>query len=606
VMAADQPTSGRRLRFPPWTTERDVNPRCFDRIRFESVPTELRGDVRQHVSPQLAWEARRKHAPCAIPVPVELGMDCIYLREETENDYVHALAVLTAQNPPVPEGDVNLDFICQSRPLLPLRWPPSGRKTVNPEKEFSPRGELEVPGEPYARDSKYSLYMSSLLAGHGDPGRFFEELRKEAGNRRAGMLVSWSQVEYYRIPAGMRTTLYPRVPADWDEWEVPNGMNVPLPAVLAYRGSALIRGDALHWCIFRTEWVISAFARFVADAIHRKLLWHLSPRVLEAIARLGLEPLLEGSEYPGAPVRQLLALQAKVDWEEWAGKGYSRLRAVPIQLVGETYLVQELTVTGVIRRMTEVTEGDEVEEIVASGCVGEAPARPATPILSGTFTETCLGEGSVSRRTGPFIPVSRPREERLPTVGRLDTLTGARVEGISPVTYVATGFASGERQQGRKEGMIDLSGNHGSPAGYAGRPTLGDYRQDVGYPAAAAESVLIRDVEASLQYQGWSDELRTYMQGARLSESNIAGAIGGLLASRDYHRRRGEDLTRRVQALEAERASRELVERSTAQSLRLLTWEMQRLSEQVNQQVGRDRTEEGEGERALKRSRTGL
>ena len=44
----------------------------------------------------------------------------------------------------------------------------------------------------------------------------------------------------------MRSSLYPRVPQDWDEWEAPRNMNVPLPAVLVYRGSGLLRGDPLH------------------------------------------------------------------------------------------------------------------------------------------------------------------------------------------------------------------------------------------------------------------------------------------------------------------------------------------------------------------------
>jgi hypothetical protein len=83
---------------------------------------------------------------------------------------------------------------------LPLRWPPSGRKTENPAREFSQRGCYQLPGEQHARDSKYALYLSSLLAGQGDPGRFFEEIRKQQANRLHGILVSWLHVEYYRVP----------------------------------------------------------------------------------------------------------------------------------------------------------------------------------------------------------------------------------------------------------------------------------------------------------------------------------------------------------------------------------------------------------------------
>jgi hypothetical protein len=80
--------------------------------------------------------------------------------------------------------EVSAAVICQDRPLLPLRLPPSGRKTENPEREFYPKGSFNLPGENYARESNYALYLSSLLAGHGDPGRFFEEIRKEQANRR--------------------------------------------------------------------------------------------------------------------------------------------------------------------------------------------------------------------------------------------------------------------------------------------------------------------------------------------------------------------------------------------------------------------------------------
>jgi hypothetical protein len=70
----------------------------------------------------------------------------------------------------------------------------------------------------FARDSGYAFYISSLMAGEGDPGRFTEELRKKYKNRRAGVLLSWAQVEYYHLPPGLRKTLYPQTPEDWVEW----------------------------------------------------------------------------------------------------------------------------------------------------------------------------------------------------------------------------------------------------------------------------------------------------------------------------------------------------------------------------------------------------
>jgi hypothetical protein len=70
-------------------------------------------------------------------------------------------------------------------------------------------------------------------------------------------------VEYYHLPPGLRKTLYPHPPEDWEEWEYPAGMAVPLPAVVTYRGSRLIKGDILHWRIFYSEWVLNATVRFV-------------------------------------------------------------------------------------------------------------------------------------------------------------------------------------------------------------------------------------------------------------------------------------------------------------------------------------------------------
>jgi hypothetical protein len=228
AMLAEVPSVPRRIPITTWTSERDVNLLSLERVRFESLPLidGRDGTRRRAMSPQLAWEARRKHAPCTIPISPSWRMNCRYVRIESEEEYVRRLWELTTSNQRAPLGDVSATVVCQDRPLLPLRWPQSGRKTENPKLEFSQRGCYNLPGERYARESKYALYMSSLLAGQGDPGRFFEEIRKEQANRRHGLLISWLHVEYYRVPPGMRSSLYPRVPQNWDEWEALRGMNV--------------------------------------------------------------------------------------------------------------------------------------------------------------------------------------------------------------------------------------------------------------------------------------------------------------------------------------------------------------------------------------------
>jgi hypothetical protein len=105
-------------------------------------------------------------------------------------------------------------------------------------------------------------------------------------------------------------------------------MAVPLPAVVTYRGSRLIKGDSLHWRIFYAEWVLNATVRFITDAHHRGLLWRLTRRVIDNISILGLPFLKEGSRYDVAKVTQLLGLVRSEDWT-----GYEQVGALPIQLV---------------------------------------------------------------------------------------------------------------------------------------------------------------------------------------------------------------------------------------------------------------------------------
>jgi hypothetical protein len=115
-------------------------------------------------------------------------------------------------------------------------------------------------------------------------------------------------VEYYHLPTGSRKNVYPHPPEDWAEWECTAGMAVPLPAVVTYRGSRLIKGDILHWRIFYSEWILNATVRFMNDTHHRGLLWRLPRRVIDNISVLGLSFLLEGTRYDAARVTQLLGL----------------------------------------------------------------------------------------------------------------------------------------------------------------------------------------------------------------------------------------------------------------------------------------------------------
>jgi hypothetical protein len=63
--------TARQMPYKAWAAERDVNVLCLDRVRFDSVPVTVgQGDLRRMpTSSQMAWEARRKHAPCSVPIP---------------------------------------------------------------------------------------------------------------------------------------------------------------------------------------------------------------------------------------------------------------------------------------------------------------------------------------------------------------------------------------------------------------------------------------------------------------------------------------------------------------------------------------------------------
>jgi hypothetical protein len=100
------------------------------------------------------------------------------------------------------------------------------------------------------------------------------------------------QVEYYEQSAMPNETLYPKVPSWFTEYDVPGAMNVPHPGVMAYRGQALLNNEPLHSAIFRTEWDMNVFARWVDDAFYRGLLWHLTGGVCSGVDRLTVTTLL--------------------------------------------------------------------------------------------------------------------------------------------------------------------------------------------------------------------------------------------------------------------------------------------------------------------------
>jgi hypothetical protein len=136
-----------------------------------------------------------------------------------------------------------------------------------------------VAGEPYARNSAYALFMTCYQAVNHDPGCFAAECKREFRDRSRGDFVSWHQVEYYRVSREARRALHTGILSRWFAVEVPAKMFVPLPAVLAYRGSALVRHDALHWAVLKTEWAVATFGRWVPEILLRGVMWRIPSRL---------------------------------------------------------------------------------------------------------------------------------------------------------------------------------------------------------------------------------------------------------------------------------------------------------------------------------------
>jgi hypothetical protein len=446
--------------------------------------------------------------------------------------------------------------------------------------------------EAYARDSGYALYISSLMAGEGDPGRFVEELRKEHKNRRAGVLLSWAQVEYYHLPPGLRRTLYPHPPEDWADWECPAGM-APLPAVVTHRGSRLIRGDPLHWRIFYSEWVLNATVRFVTDAHHRGLLWRLPRGIVDSIPLLGLSHLLEGSRYDVATVAQLLELVGSASWT-----GYEQVGALPIQRVGADFTQMEMNVPGLGQEQfvggeITVTEEDELEEVVASG----GPSGQLIPPRRSARD----GEDS------PAIPIT-PRARSAVVGGHMLTpragekYTGDLVRGQprSAPRYL-------ERAEWEKHEEREREGASGSsitkissemrpmiPRGVDIYAPPGGYQYPGGLEDDADSLGRARELESFLRREGRYAEFRELPGNSDLVSSTVGRIICVLLESRDTHRRHEGELRQRIVDLEVALDGASTQNRGTSQRLRMVMDDLAGIEARCDSSIGARRRLDGE------------
>jgi hypothetical protein len=293
-------------------------------------------------------------------------MDSWYLRLPNEEDYTRRLYALTASAPKIPDEEVSLALWCGESQAVPWPWPAAPGRGRDPIQEFPQGGDILVAGEPYARDSAYALFMPCCQAGNHDPCRFAAECKREFHDRSRGDLVSWRQVKYYRVSREARRALYSGITRWWCAVEVPANMFVPLLAVITYRGSALVRRDALHWAVFKTEWAVATFGRWVPDLLLHGVMRRIPSRLRRGLDVLGIGALLRGREYALGDIQAGLDFQDQHSWiggEEMGPKMWKIHGewGIVVERRGEQYTVIPRRLSNRTKAQTADVEGEQHE-----------------------------------------------------------------------------------------------------------------------------------------------------------------------------------------------------------------------------------------------------
>jgi hypothetical protein len=364
--------------------------------------------------------------------------------------------------------------------------------------------------------------------------------------RAKGRLVSWTQVEFHQIFPAHRADLYPEIPSDWAEWEVPERMVVPLPPSVAYAGSRLIRNDRLAWAIFYTEWVVLVFGRWVADAYYRGLLWRLPKRILTGIQDLGLGELLRLSSFPVKDVEALLGLHDQVDW---AGvrPAMARVGAIPLEQNNGDFAIGD--------RVGVPVQGeaqmDKDEEVVAEGRWDDPLFRQETPRRGIRLRSTARPDTAPRMiHTPPGANMNAlPVDQRTPPIGRplsprlsvMAPPSSSQRGNLTPVTAAALASSS-------------IPGNTPVRAG-DNAPHVGDTLS-----ATRIEEWMWR---LNIHYA-----LGAYFPGTGMTEEDIARAFALLLVERDQARNRVTGIDCALREERMDRLQLSLVQERAADHLR--------------------------------------
>jgi hypothetical protein len=473
-MASSGPSSLNRASRDPflvWELDRAWAPDCQDAKRMSTLSSESRESV---------WHAKRRHAPCSEKAPRGVGIDCIYLREDYEHRYVQNLIAGTTDVGISDTVEVDGSLIFFEKPFVPTKWSPAPQRYHgDPITEYPHGGDVFLARDSVPRDSGYAVYAAGVVGGLGVPGRLLREYRREWRHRRRGVLKAWSQTEYYNLPQHAKDSLYPRTPQGWEDAEVPARMYVPLPPVVTYRGSYLIRNDPLHWTIFRTEWTALVFGRWIADIHFRGLLWRLPRKVRGWINQLGVMTLLQGSDISATEVQLLLSEHDSVDWTQYEviasdstpEDGIVKIHVAPILYKKGKITLESLrrsliprlptttlsspTVSASSRPPTAMADNRDNRHppvpVLRSAPVATDPEDPYAPVPAAAHATSSL---TMPER---YIPVPRTQPPTYPYAVHATTPSGG-ARAVANVTR-GSGQEMGDSEFGRLYSLLTESGH---------------------------------------------------------------------------------------------------------------------------------------------------
>jgi hypothetical protein len=184
--------------------------------------------------------------------------------------------------------------------------------------------------------------------------------------------------------------------------------------------------------------------------------------------------------------------------------------------------MSELPVLGPDQRDMDPLDGDDVEEVIENGTLGERGDELVT--LPSEVVERPTG-GPAVRPMGSFVPVSISRVDRQP---RISVPNSARV--LSPMNYTASGFGAGARAT-EQEGRILRESRADVTSGSLDYNLMVQPQEDFRFMDSPNRYVLLRNIEDEVWAHERLGDLEELMQGMRLDERNISSAIIGLLAN---------------------------------------------------------------------------